>query len=123
MNIISFFNLTLFIFDFNLNSHICFFCWSSHIITLFKGNFGFFPPPTNAIIFVLNNISTKPVPPFKSIINKYIKKFDYVLLEIKSLNGHELYIWKPYSVPIENNDASWLKPKYNILLLGSGSIY
>ena len=40
---------------------------SSHIITLLRENFGFFPPPTNAKMFVRWSISTFPIPPSRSM--------------------------------------------------------
>ena len=40
---------------------------SSHIITLLRENFGSFPPPTNAKMFVRWSISTFPIPPSRSM--------------------------------------------------------
>lgn len=37
------------------------------MITLVSGYLGYIPPPTNANMLLLYNISTKPIPPLRSL--------------------------------------------------------
>ena len=56
------------------------------MMTLFLLNLGHFPPPTRAMILLLYNISTIPIPPSRT-------------LSYLSLKGNELYTLNPLSVP------------------------
>jgi hypothetical protein len=67
---LSFVNLTALTYVLKLNSPIHLKLKSSHKKTLFVANFGFDPPPTRAKMFVLNIISTIPIPPSSSLFEK-----------------------------------------------------
>ena len=78
--------------------------WSSHSMTLFGEYRGARPPPTSARMLHRNNISTMPMPPPAPPAFVASNRRRNV-----SLNGSQLYIRNPASVPHAKHPWSWLK--------------